>query len=138
LLIAMSRIGLSSRSIRRSKPQIFEDVLRVIESGEYKPTRIMYKSNLSWKPLNKILNNMINLGLIEEKDLNGHKYFFITEKGKEFLELMDNLKRMLVPASFARYVEIDSLLSSPPKINEGYRSFKTDSLETVKLRIPTS
>jgi len=82
----MSRIGLSSRSIRRSKPQIFEDVLRVIESGEYKPTRIMYKSNLSWKPLNKILNNMINLGLIEEKDLNGHKYFFITEKGKEFLD----------------------------------------------------
>ncbi|HIE18520.1 TPA: hypothetical protein EYP75_02210 [Candidatus Bathyarchaeota archaeon] len=133
----MSRMGLSVRSIRRSKPQIFEDVLRVVESGEYKPTRIMYKSNLSWRPLNKILNNMVNLGLIEEKNVKGHKYFFITQKGREFLELMDNLKRMLVPASFARYIEIDSLLSSPPKINGDYKDLQTNSLETVKLRIRT-
>jgi len=129
----MNRMGLSSRSIRRSKLQIFEDVLRAIDNGEYKPTRIMYKSNLSWNPLNKILNSMINLGLVEEKDVEGHKYFFITQKGKEFLELMDRLKRMLVPAPLARFVEIDSLLFSPSKINEEYETFKTDSLERASL-----
>ncbi len=136
-MIKMSRMGLGSRSIRRSKLQIFEDVLRAIDSGEYKPTRIMYKSNLSWNPLNKILNSMINLGLVEERDVKGRKYFFITEKGKEFLELLDHLKRMLAPAPLARFVEIDSLLLSPPKINGDYESFKMDALETVKPRIHT-
>jgi len=136
-MIDMSRIGLSSRSLRRSKLQIFEDVLRVIDNGEYKPTRIMYKSNLSWNPLNKILNSMVNLGLIEEKNVKGRKHFFITQKGKEFLEIMDRLKRMLVPASLARYVEIDTLLSSSPKIDEDYGTFEINSLETTKLRIHT-
>jgi len=114
----MSRSCLSTRTIRRSKLQIFEDILRVIDSGEYKPTRIMYKSNMSWNPLNKILNSMINLGLIKEENVKNRKYFFITQKGKEFLELMDHLKKVLAPSSFTRYVEIDSLLSSPPKIME--------------------
>jgi len=131
----MNRMGLSSRSIRRSKLQIFEDILRVIDSGEYKPTRIMYKSNLSWKPLNRILDRMVNLGLIKEKNVKSHRYFFITPKGKEFLELMDNLKRVLVPASFARSIEIDSLLFSPPKIIRDYGPFKIEPLETVKPRI---
>ena len=133
----MSRIGLSSRSIRRSKLQIFEDILRAIESGEYKPTRIMYKSNLSWNSLNKILNSMIDLDLIEEKNVKGRKYFFMAQKGKEFLELMDRLKRILVPSPLARYAEIDVLLSSPPKVNGDYGSLGIDSLETMKLRIHT-
>jgi len=136
-MINMSRMSLGARSIRRSKLQIFEDVLRVIDDGEYKPTRIMYRSNLSWNPLNRILNSMINLGLVEEKDEKGRKYFFITQKGKEFLGLMDRLKRMLAPAPLARFVEIDSLLFSHPKINGDYGAFKIDSLETVKPRIHT-
>jgi len=130
-------MGLGSRSIRRSKLQIFEDVLRAIDNGEYKPTRIMYKSNLSWNPLNRILNNMINLGLVEEKDVKHRKYFFITQKGKEFLELMDSLKRILAPASLARFVEIGSLQVSPPKINREYVPLEIDSLKTAKPGINT-
>jgi len=88
----MNRTSFKSRSNKRSKLQIFEDVLRVIAEGEYKPTRIMYRSNLSWSPLKKILENMINLGLVEEKIVKRHRYFFITSKGEEFLEYMDKLK----------------------------------------------
>lgn len=130
----MRLISLHSRSTRRSKLQIFADVLRTINYGEYKPTRIMYKSNLSWNPLNKILKNMVDLGLVKERNVGGHKYFFITEKGKEFLELLDHLKKMLAPSLISRSAEIDSLLTSPKNWGNT-KPFSMNTLETIKPRI---
>ena len=43
-------------SYRRSKLEIYLDVLSSIHEGISKPTRIMYSANLSWKALNKILD----------------------------------------------------------------------------------
>ena len=43
---------------RRSKLEVYLDVLWTIKNGTRKPTRIMYESNLSWKPLQRTLDSL--------------------------------------------------------------------------------
>jgi len=80
---------------KRSRLQLFIDVLRAIEKGESKPTRIMYKSNLSWLPFRQILNRMVELRLVKKKKEGTRQLFLMSERGKDFLKNLDNLKRVL-------------------------------------------
>ncbi|MBC8498327.1 hypothetical protein ISS40_03095 [Candidatus Bathyarchaeota archaeon] len=48
---------------RRSKLEVYLDVLWAIKSGVNKPTRIMYESNLSWKPLQRTLDSLMGQDL---------------------------------------------------------------------------
>ena len=93
---------------RRSKLEIYLDVLWAIKRGTRKPTRIMYEANLSWKPLQRILKSMKDQDLIVEVDArperdkrttvvyevaqkgeNIIKYF---NKGREYLKLEEITK----------------------------------------------
>ena len=53
---------------RRSKLEILIDVLNAIKNGTEKPTRIMYKANLSWRLLNSTLSTLESQDLVEELD----------------------------------------------------------------------
>jgi predicted transcriptional regulator len=55
---------------RRSKLEIYLEVLQIIKDGTSKPTQIMYNANISWKPLIQALNSMISQDLIREIDVN--------------------------------------------------------------------
>jgi len=92
-------IGLSllSSSRRRSKLEIYVDVLRIIERGVNKPTRIMFAANISWKPLNEILANLERQGLIECKTVKNRTLVFITEKGKRILRTLEDISAELTP-----------------------------------------
>ena len=68
-------------SLKRSRLDIYLDILRVIRKGVYKPTLIMYRTNLSWKPLMQILDAMMEQGLIASEDTGRHVTYKITEKG---------------------------------------------------------
>ncbi|MCD6359940.1 MAG: hypothetical protein J7M38_03685, partial [Armatimonadetes bacterium] len=57
-------------SPRRSSFQIAIEVLAVIESGETRPTRIMYATNLSWNSLKSILNILVEKEFIHEEHLS--------------------------------------------------------------------
>jgi len=72
-------------SLKRSRLEIYLDVLKVIGKGTQKPTQIMYKSNLSWKPLMKILESLVDQGLISRTENGTHIAYKITEKGKNIL-----------------------------------------------------
>lgn len=74
---------------KRSKLEIYLDVLRVIKKGTHKPTRIMYRTNLSWKPLMKVLNSLATQGFIVVINENNHRIYKITEKGKNILKYFD-------------------------------------------------
>ena len=73
---------------RRSKLEIYLDVLWLIRNGTNKPTRIMYGSNLSWKPLQRILKSMVTQDLIREVDARSKRdkrttlSYEITKKGE--------------------------------------------------------
>jgi predicted transcriptional regulator len=70
---------------KRAKLEIYLDVLRAIKKGTNKPTRIMYKTNLSWKPLTKVLDSLVEQGLITAKKEGNHSVYDITEKGQNIL-----------------------------------------------------
>ena len=80
---------------RRSKLEIYIDVLKEIKSGTVKPTRIMYGSNLSWQLLQGILTSMIEQDLIEEidnsssRDKRTSKIYMITPKGDGVIRYFD-------------------------------------------------
>jgi len=66
---------------KRSRLEIYLDVLRAIKKGVNKPTRIMYKTNLSWKPLQEILESMTSQEIIKDR-------------GEQKEEIRDHRKRL--------------------------------------------
>jgi len=72
-------------SLKRSRLEIYLDILRVVSKGTSKPTRIMYRTNLSWKPLMGILESLLDQDLIISDDQGSHTIYRITEKGKNVL-----------------------------------------------------
>ena len=80
---------------KRSKLEIFLDILKAVSNGTHKPTRIMYKSNLSWKPLKKTLESMIKQGLIKEEKNRIQSTYYITDKGKEILNYFKEVTKLL-------------------------------------------
>ena len=86
---------------RRSKLEIFIEVLQIIKDGTTKPTRIMYGANLSWKLLQDILVSMIEQDLIEEidqsssRDKRTSKTYVVTPKGDSVIRYFGHAKRLL-------------------------------------------
>ena len=72
-------------SSKRSRIEIYLDVLHAIKRGTHKPTRIMYRTNLSWKPLMSILESMIEQGLVRAEEEGNRTTYWITEKGRNVL-----------------------------------------------------
>lgn len=70
----------------RSQLRIYVDMMRVIqrEGNQAKPTRILYGANLSHDRLVKYLEELKNLGVIEDTGTDD-KVYALTQKGIEFL-----------------------------------------------------
>jgi predicted transcriptional regulator len=71
--------------VRRSRLEIYFDILRTIEKGVVKPTRIMYKSNLSWDTLQDIFDHLIEGGFVTEEMDGTSKKYQVTQKGRNAL-----------------------------------------------------
>ena len=71
--------------VRRSRLELYFDVLQIIGSGVDKPTQIMYKSNSSWTVLHDILETLENGGFIKEEMRKNKLRYCITEKGENAL-----------------------------------------------------
>ena len=88
--------------VRRSRLEIYFDILEVIGKGTTKPTQIMYRTNLSWSVLQDMFETLTNGGfIIEETKLNSKRYY-VTDKGKSALtyhfrslEGLDNIKKII-------------------------------------------
>jgi predicted transcriptional regulator len=72
-------------SSKRSRIEIYLDILQAIKKGVDKPTRIMYSTNLSWKPLMQFINTMMEQKLITSEEVGSHITYKITEKGTNVL-----------------------------------------------------
>ena len=53
--------------------------------GEIKPTHLLYKSNLSYKNLILYVGQLIQNGMVEEKEGKAGKIYVLTEKGIKYL-----------------------------------------------------
>jgi predicted transcriptional regulator len=85
---------------RRSRFEIYVDILTEIKKGSKKPTQIMYGANLSWIPLQGMLESLTKQGLIEEieglrKDKRTKKRFELTSKGENVIRYYRKAKNLI-------------------------------------------
>jgi predicted transcriptional regulator len=101
---------------RRSKLEIYLDVLKIIKQGTTKPTRIMYGANLSWKLLQGVLSSMVNQDLVEEIDMSTSRdkrtntVYQVTTKGASVVRFFDRAKGL---------IEVDESYFHPLQIAKG-------------------
>jgi predicted transcriptional regulator len=86
---------------RRSKLELYLDVLKVIKEGTTKPTRIMHGANLSWKQLQGVLGSMVYQGLLEEIDVSESRdkrtntVYMVTSKGESVIRYFDHAEKLI-------------------------------------------
>ena len=71
--------------VRRSRLEIYFEVLEVIGREVDKPTQIMYKTNLSWIVLKEMFETLITGGFIREENEKSSQRYYVTEKGENAL-----------------------------------------------------
>lgn len=87
-------------SKRRSRFEIYVDILTEVMNGSNKPTKIMYGANLSYKPLKKILKSMLTQGLLDEvdgtsKDKRTKVTYTVTQKGMNVVRYYSKAKNLI-------------------------------------------
>jgi len=78
---------------RRSSIEVIADMLRLGEAGK---TEIMYSANMSYFQLQKYLNFLLQLGLINKATVgNPIVTYRVTNKGLRLLRNIDSILEML-------------------------------------------
>jgi len=92
---------LASLKTRRSRLELYLDVLTVIKNGTEKPTRIMYEANLSWTLLQDVLDSLATQDLVEEidmaesRDKRTARIYRISEKGEHLIRYFHHAEQLL-------------------------------------------
>jgi predicted transcriptional regulator len=81
---------------RRSKLEIYVDILEAVSNGTVGPTRIMYKANTSWQVLQETLDFLLSNGFLLEGLENSRRVYGLTEKGFRVLNDFTRIKEELV------------------------------------------
>ena len=87
---------LTSEKDRRSKMEMYLDIIRAIGSGAEKPTHVMYKANLSWVVMRGFLENLKDRGLVEESVADGKSALRLSNKGFELLSQFQSIREYFV------------------------------------------
>jgi len=86
-------------SSRRSKLEIQLDILNAVREGVEKPTRIMYAANMSWSPVKKMLDSLVDREFLTVISTIGGKTvrnrYEITEKGLSVLTYFKGAKKLV-------------------------------------------
>jgi len=87
--------------LKRSRLEIYADVLTEIKSGTSLTIKIMYGTKLSWTTIKKTLETLTAQGLIEKQTLDGNKKrkntYTITRKGNNALNYINKVKELMDP-----------------------------------------
>lgn len=92
---------------RRSRFEIYMDIMIALTDGAKNPTRLMYTTNLSWAPLQECLKTLISQGLVEETEHNSsRKSYILTQKGNgiigRYREFMKDVSVLVSNEQFAQ------------------------------------
>ena len=82
---------------KRGKPDIIFDILSAISEseGSIKPTRLLYKSNLSYARLKLYLESLIKQGLLAIKKEGDRKLISLTQKGYDYVVKYRQMKEFM-------------------------------------------
>ena len=62
------------------------DILEAVAAGHERPTRIMFKANLSWIILQEAIDYLMTSGLLQETADRGRRIYSVTHKGINIIE----------------------------------------------------
>lgn len=81
--------------VRRSRLDIVADMLSSLSDngGKLKPTRLMYKSNLSHPQMKGYLDELYGKGFVEDVFERKQRYVWITPAGRRFREKLEEIRR---------------------------------------------
>ena len=89
--------------MRRSKLEMYVDVLAVLSQRPLKLTHIMHKANVNCNVLKENLDFLMKQNLIEERNVEGCRVVFaITQRGLTVLKYFRELKQVLPIVEEAR------------------------------------
>ena len=100
--------------IRRSKIEVFADVMKVVASErEIRRTRIMYKANLAWKVLKDALDFLEEKGILRTEDKESGIFVSLTNEGYGVLRTFNDLEDIFTsPTVIASQQEAPLLASA--------------------------
>jgi predicted transcriptional regulator len=93
---------------KRTSLEIYIDIMRAVDSGACKPTKIMYKCNLAWKPFKNSLISLVEHGVIRAIKKGKRKTYELTEKGHRVFRNFERAEAMLV--SLRTREKVDNIL----------------------------
>lgn len=75
---------------------MFASILQSVKRNEKEAriTRVMYESYTSYKSVSRNIRDLLELGLLKYDDKS--KIFGVTEKGQEYLDVFDEMDKMIV------------------------------------------
>jgi len=82
---------------KRGKPEIVCDILSAVRDsgGKIKPTRLLYKSNLSHARLKLYLDSLVKQELLVIERTEEKSMIVITQKGYRFLDEYRKMKQLI-------------------------------------------
>ena len=83
-------------SARRNKNEIIYDILEALvqRRGRLKPTRLLYKANLSHSQMKEYMGELEERGLVRMVEVKKRSYYELTEQGYEFFQKLHQIKEM--------------------------------------------
>ena len=92
---------------RRSRFEIYMDIMMALTDGPKNPTRLMYTTNLSWAPLQECLKTLIDQSLVEETEQNSsRKSYVLTQKGtgiiSRYKDFMKDVSHLISNEQFSQ------------------------------------
>lgn len=85
---------------RRSRFEIYMDIMMALTDGPKNPTRLMYTTNLSWAPLQECLKTLITQRMVTESENNSsRKVYSLSQKGVTIVNRYKEFTRELTELS---------------------------------------
>ncbi|RJS85861.1 hypothetical protein CW706_00175 [Candidatus Bathyarchaeota archaeon] len=81
---------------KRTTIEIYLDVLRTVKNGVNKPTNIMYRCNLAWRPFRHVLDSLVENELLEIRWKGRRRTYHLTEKGYKVLRRFEDTQSLLL------------------------------------------
>lgn len=75
------------RARRRSSFEASLDLIAALATGDHVPTHLMYKTNLSWSILKKLIGELVEKGYVKQISEEARTRYFLTMKGMQLLQL---------------------------------------------------
>jgi predicted transcriptional regulator len=78
---------------RRSRLELYLDVLRAVYNGRRAPSRVVYAANLSYDRVMNCIDFLLTQGLVERIEGIKKKRYTVTENGKNVIKYFQEIEK---------------------------------------------